>query len=76
MYRPPRKENPAKSLKTILNLVMGIIYISIGLYLLFAGQAARILQVGYLMPVGVSLVLYGLFRSYRAYLMHQNPYSF
>lgn len=75
MYKPPRRHNPARSFSMILNLAMGVIYLACGIFLLFVPVAARLLPSSYLLPVGIALLLYGLFRGFRAWWAFKHPSS-
>lgn len=75
MYRPPKRKNPARSITTILNLVMGAIYLACGLYLLLSERAVRMVPRPYILPVGSAIFLYGLFRAYRSYWVFKQPNS-
>jgi hypothetical protein len=45
---------------------MSLIYVGMGVFLIFVPAAERVLDQNYLLPVGVCLMVYGLFRMIRA----------
>jgi len=52
--------------KLISQTLMSLIYVGMGVFLIFVPAAERVLDQNYLLPVGVCLMVYGLFRMIRA----------
>jgi len=75
MIRPQRRSNPARPMILGLNICMSIAYLFCGLFLFFSPSAGKIMPAEYLKLVSLALVLYGLFRAYRAFLQFTKPKS-
>lgn len=66
MRRTPRSET-ARRLAGIVNAVMALAYVACGLSLFFLPAAGRVIPGELCLPVAWALVLYGIFRGWRAF---------
>jgi hypothetical protein len=72
IIKPPGRTHSVKWIKLSLNGFMALAYSGIGFFLLFSPAALRIIPQEYCTVAGISLVLYGFFRGFRAYLQFKN----
>ncbi len=63
-------ENKFNAYFIYFKLFMGLVYIALGLYIIFAPPSNdRLIPASYAPVVGILLIIYGLFRAYRAYFI-------
>ncbi len=72
IIKPPGRTHTVKWIRLGLNAAMALAYAGLGLFLFFSPAASTILSAEYRTPVALALILYGVFRGFRAWFQYKN----